>query len=56
VLYNFSGTVDGYQPAGVALDSSGHLYGMTWYGGGPFLPGLSPNYDGWSGMVFVLNP
>jgi uncharacterized repeat protein (TIGR03803 family) len=56
VLYNFSRAVDGYQPYGAVLDSAGHLYGMTWYGGGPFLSGVGPNYNGFNGMVFSLNP
>lgn len=35
VLYAFSGGSDGSEPtAGVILDSSGNLYGTTYYGGG----------------------
>jgi uncharacterized repeat protein (TIGR03803 family) len=54
VLYNFQGLVDGYQPEGVTLDSAGHLYGTTWYGGA-FAP-AGPGYNYWNGTVFVLKP
>ena len=34
ILHSFSGgTTDGYDPAGVAIDKSGNLYGTTTYGG-----------------------
>jgi uncharacterized repeat protein (TIGR03803 family) len=41
VLYSFMGGNDGGYPgtAGVVLDSSGNLYGTTYYGGGPLNAG-----------------
>jgi uncharacterized repeat protein (TIGR03803 family) len=45
VLHNFAGGSDGEDPAGLALDSHGNLYGFTEAGGGP----------GW-GVAFELQP
>ncbi len=48
VLYRFTGGKDGNNPNGVlTLDSSGNLYGTTYYGGGGFSAG---------GTVFELSP
>ncbi|MBA3914435.1 MAG: hypothetical protein H0X25_11440 [Acidobacteriales bacterium] len=34
ILHDFGGPLDGYSPfGGLTADSSGHLYGVTGYGG-----------------------
>lgn len=50
ILYNFTGSTDGEFPAaGLAMDSSGALYGTTYYGGG------SATCNSGCGTVFQLN-
>jgi uncharacterized repeat protein (TIGR03803 family) len=52
VLYNFASGEDGYQPwAGLAVDSSGNLYGTNVYGGD-----FSCDRDFGCGVVFKLTP
>jgi uncharacterized repeat protein (TIGR03803 family) len=50
VLYNFTGGADGGLPqAGLIQDSSGNLYGTTYYGG-------SGRVSSGNGVVFMLKP
>jgi uncharacterized repeat protein (TIGR03803 family) len=48
VLHTFTGGADGFQPNGVIVDSSGNIYGSTFYGGN--LPGTSG-----CGVVYALD-
>jgi uncharacterized repeat protein (TIGR03803 family) len=53
VLYNFTGSTDGAWPQGVILDSTGNLYGPSFFGGDldcPPLPGIG------CGVVFKVAP
>lgn len=48
VLYNFTGGIDGGDPySGITIDSSGNLYGATYFGGSP---------DCGCGTVFKMKP
>jgi uncharacterized repeat protein (TIGR03803 family) len=50
-LYTFTGAPDGNTPwGGATLDTSGNIYGTTWYGG------TSANCRGGCGTVFKLAP
>ena len=56
VLYSFQGGSDGYQPySGLARDSAGNLYGVTYNGGGIDDYGVvyevSPSSGGWTEKV-----
>ncbi|HZP22511.1 MAG TPA: choice-of-anchor tandem repeat GloVer-containing protein [Terriglobales bacterium] len=53
VMYSFAGGADGaYPQSGVALDSSGNIYGTTTAGGS----GTCNSYVGGCGVVFKLSP
>lgn len=52
VVYTFQAGADGAWPQGLVIDSSGNLYGVTFYGGNlncPLLPGLG------CGVVFKIS-
>jgi uncharacterized repeat protein (TIGR03803 family) len=62
VLYSFTGGTDGANPQGVIIDSAGHLYGTTFFGGNgqtcPFgsagcgvVYELAPQDNGWTETV-----
>jgi len=48
ILYNFTGAADGSDPAALAIDSQGSLYGVAIFGG-------SNRYAGGCGTVFKLD-
>ncbi len=59
VLYTFTGGADGAVPAnGVILDSSGNLYGTTYFGGNaePQVCQAIDNFPAGCGVIFKLTP
>ncbi len=60
VIYNFSGSPDGYAPpGGLIQDAHGNLYGVTFGGGanaGAVCGGLGGDYGENCGSVFKLSP
>lgn len=56
ILYSFKGGRDGYVPMGnLVFDSSGNLYGTTYFGGGRGT-NCDPDYYQYCGTVFKLSP